>query len=130
MNPSKLKPFNLNSDTARSDLLHGIPVVVASVLFTFLLLMLLSANAGAADPPPEPTTSRVELNSASLSQLMELPGIGATRARDIVEYRRKRTFKRPSDLLRIRGIGRRTYLRLKPLVQVEPKTTPALLPKR
>ena len=104
--------------------------IVVAVLFTFVLLMILSGGADAAEPSAPPAPNRIELNSASVIQLMQLPGIGATRARDIVEYRRKRTFKRPSDLLRIRGIGRRTYLRLKPLVQVQPKAVPAIPARR
>lgn len=56
---------------------------------------------------------RVVLNRAGVSELMRLPGIGARRAEAIVELRQRLgRFRRPSDLLRIKGIGPRTLERL------------------
>ncbi len=70
------------------------------------------ADAPAVETPP------VDLNRATLAELQRLPGIGENRARDIVEHRLRRPFRRPSDLMRVRGIGRRLYYRLKPRIQV------------
>jgi len=58
---------------------------------------------------------RVILNRAGALDLQRLPGIGAKRAAAILELRgRVGRFRRTSDLLRVKGIGRRTLERLSP----------------
>ena len=60
------------------------------------------------------------LNIASEDDLRRLPGVGASKAKAIVALRAKLgKFKRPEDLLRIKGIGRRSLARLRPLVVVD-----------
>jgi competence protein ComEA len=62
----------------------------------------------------------VNLNLASAAELRVLPGIGAKRAEAIVALRQRLgRFRRPGDLLRIKGIGPRTLERLLPQVSVE-----------
>ncbi len=68
----------------------------------------------------EESVVRVDLNRASVEQLTTLPGIGIKRAQAIVRRREIRRFRRPRDLLRVSGIGRRTFFHLKPLVSVSP----------
>ena len=61
----------------------------------------------------------VDLNAATAMQLETLPGIGPRTAERILEYRREHGgFARIEDLMDVRGIGERTFLRLKPLVTV------------
>jgi competence protein ComEA len=76
--------------------------------------------AAEVQPRSGVSSERLELNSASLAQLSRLPGIGDSLARRIVERRIARPFRRRVELLRIPGIGRRTYFRLRHLVRVEP----------
>lgn len=66
---------------------------------------------------PEPKV--VDLNRATLAELLALPGIGEGRARKILAHRLRRPFRRPSDLLRVRGIGRSLYRQLRPWIRVE-----------
>lgn len=48
----------------------------------------------------------IDLNTASVSDLVRLPGIGKKRAQAIVERRQERgAFRSPQELLEIEGIG-------------------------
>lgn len=72
------------------------------------------ARAKAATPP-----AVVNLNQATPAQLETLPGIGPRAAQRIIEYRTKNGgFKKVEDLMKIQGIGERSFLRLRPLVTV------------
>jgi competence protein ComEA len=73
-----------------------------------------------AAAPAKPT---VNLNTATVDQLTTLPGIGAKTAELIIEYRTKSGgFKKIEELMNIKGIGEKTFLKLKPLVSAPPKT--------
>lgn len=57
----------------------------------------------------------VDINQADWPELAELPGVGETLARRIVEVRRTQgPFADHEDLRRVRGIGPRTLDRLRP----------------
>ena len=61
----------------------------------------------------------VNLNSATVDQLESLPGIGPRTAQRILEFRAKNGgFKRVEDLMKIQGIGEKSFLKLRPLVTV------------
>jgi competence protein ComEA len=61
----------------------------------------------------------LNLNTATVSQLETLPGIGKSTAQRILEYREKSGgFKKIEDLMNVRGIGEKSFLKLKPLVTV------------
>ncbi len=93
-------------------------VVVWWLMMTFAFLVGLPSSAQAEE-------EKIDLNSATMNELMRLPGIGPKRAEEIVRYRLMRNgFKRPADLMRIKGIGRRTYFKLKPFVRVVPLDPP------
>ena len=78
------------------------------------LAVLLAAGAGSAEPVP------IDLNKASIEELVKLPGVGMKKAEAIVELRKKRPFTRVTQLLEVKGIGKKTLDRLKPWVKVEP----------
>lgn len=57
----------------------------------------------------------VVLNRADAAELQRLPGVGVKRAEAILALRQRLgRFRRPSDLLRVKGIGRRTLERMLP----------------
>jgi len=62
----------------------------------------------------------VNLNSATRSQLMELPGIGPALAGRILRYRQQRgKFQKVSDLLNVKGIGPKKLEKLKPFLKIQ-----------
>jgi len=63
---------------------------------------------------------RIILNVASEEELIKLPGIGPSRARAILALRQRLAkFRAVEDLLRVKGIGRKTLRRIKPNVVLD-----------
>ena len=63
----------------------------------------------------------VNLNTATVAQLETLPGIGKATAERILEYRQKNGgFKKVEDLMNVRGIGEKSFLKLKPFLTITP----------
>lgn len=100
------------------------PVVstLASVVIAWILLTSAALTAGQQDtPPPQARSSSpaVNLNTATQAQLESLPGIGAATAKRILEYRQKNgSFKKIEELMNVKGIGEKSFLKLKPHVSV------------
>lgn len=66
-----------------------------------------------------PTTAVVNINTASAAELDSLPGIGAKTAARIIEYRQKNgPFKKIEELMNVRGVGEKNFLKLKPQLTV------------
>jgi competence protein ComEA len=66
----------------------------------------------------------INLNTASIDQLTRLPGIGPARAAAVLELRAKLTqFRRLEDLMRVKGIGRKTFRKLQPMLRLSGETT-------
>lgn len=64
---------------------------------------------------------KVILNTANAAELERLPGIGPARATAILALRaRLKKFRKPTDLLRVRGIGQKTLKRMLPHLVVDP----------
>ncbi|KKB43580.1 helix-hairpin-helix domain-containing protein [Bacillus thermotolerans] len=70
-------------------------------------------SSGTAGSPGASTTERVNINTATLDQLQQLPGIGASKAQAIIEYRETSgLFAQPEDLKNVSGIGDKTFEKL------------------
>jgi competence protein ComEA len=52
----------------------------------------------------------VNINTASVEQLMQLDRVGASYAQRIVDYRENNgPFKAPEDIMNVKGIGQKTW---------------------
>jgi competence protein ComEA len=78
------------------------------------------APSFAADAP----SGTVNVNSASAEQLALLPGVGPAVAARIVEHRTKNgAFAKTEDLMLVRGIGEKSFEKMKPYVSISGETT-------
>lgn len=84
----------------------------------------LAAQQKSARTKPTAATASapVNLNTASVSEIATLPGVGSKAAERIVEYRTKNGgFKKIEELMNVKGIGEKSFLKLKPLITVTEK---------
>lgn len=72
----------------------------------------------------------VNLNTATQAQLETLPGIGAAAAKRIIEYRDKNgKFTKVEQLMNVKGIGEKSFLKLKPMITVGAAATEGSSPR-
>lgn len=78
-----------------------------------------AAASAPQNPAPAAEKATLNLNAATLDQLETLPGIGRKVAERIVEYRAKSGgFKKIEELMNVKGIGEKSFLKIKPLISV------------
>jgi competence protein ComEA len=88
-----------------------------------VVLGLLLASVGEAAEGRARYVGAVNLNEATVAELDQLPGVGTKAAQRIVEQRQKRRFQRVEELVRVKGFGRKKFLKLKPHLAVAGPTT-------
>lgn len=83
------------------------------------------ANPG-AERPAHPRTvveGKVNLNTASAAELEVVPGIGPATSARILAYRKVRPFGQRNHIMRIKGVGKKTFAKIKDYLTVEGETT-------
>jgi len=103
---------------------------ISPCVATLLTVLVLGVGEAAQTPPtpprPTPAANLVNLNTATVAQLELLPGIGAKTAQRIIEQRQKNGgFKKIEELMNVRGVGEKSFLKLKPLITVGPSAAGA-----
>jgi competence protein ComEA len=91
---------------------------LAALLVGALLAVAAGPGVGVAQDKP----GAVNLNTATLDELVAVPGIGEKRAQDILDARKARGgFKSLEELLELRGIGPANLEKLRPYLSVSGK---------
>jgi competence protein ComEA len=94
--------------------------LTAVALTVLLASAAIAAPATGSSSSKESPASPLDLNSASAEQLTEIPGIGKVMAQRIVEWRDQNgPYRRVEDLLKVKGIGEKSFQKLRPYVKVK-----------
>jgi competence protein ComEA len=116
--PARAQPVHIFlEETMRISLLSAL-AICGALLFTTPATAAAQTNESQAATPAKPT---ININSATLDQFESLPGIGRKTAERIIEHRTKSGgFKRIEELMNVKGIGEKSFLKLKPLINAAP----------
>lgn len=89
-----------------------------SAIFKFIIPgLLLSLSASISAVADRQSRQPVNINTASVEELQTLPGIGPRLAAQIIEHRQKHgPFKRPQDLIIVRGMGAKRFRQIAHLI--------------
>jgi len=94
-------------------------IIRGASLISCALAVILVATAALAVPKKHPPAQPLDLNTASLEELQQLPGVGPGIAKAIVEFREKSgPFRRVEDLLAIRGLTKERVEKIRPYVVI------------
>lgn len=77
------------------------------------------AVAGASTESSVKITGKININTATAAELDTLPGIGTAYANRIIEYRNANGgFKKIDDIMKVKGIGEKTFEKLRDKITV------------
>ncbi len=119
--------FTVFADTEYLNLARvltdGERIYVPSVMETELLTTeerMAGKGLSSGEDKKDDENEVVNINSADADKLTSLPGIGESKARDIIAYRTKvGEFEKKEDIKNVSGIGESLYARIADLITVE-----------
>ncbi len=90
-------------------------------LTSWMLTLALALGGAALSGTPRPLPERpVNLNTATATELMQLPRVGAKTAERILAFRREHgPFRRLEEIMNVKGIGEKAFLRLRPYLTLD-----------
>jgi len=67
---------------------------------------------------PAFSAEKININTATSEQLVELKGVGDKTAQNIIEYREKKKFETVDELINVKGIGEKTLAKIRDQITV------------
>jgi competence ComEA-like helix-hairpin-helix protein len=120
--------FQMKEDTMRRSVMAFVLMLALTASFPLMAQRGRGAKppqaAGTDTKPAAPTPAVnaadvINLNTATAAQIATLPGIGPKAADLIIQYRTKNgPFKKVEEIMNVRGIGEKTFLKLKSRITV------------
>ena len=91
-------------------------------LIVFLVLSIVSMSGiqlNGAEKKVVKRSNLININTAGVDQLSKLPGIGKKKAERIIAFRKKNgRFRKTRDIMKVNGIGEKTYLKFAKKIRV------------
>ncbi len=92
---------------------------VLLMLFVIGLMFSVSTDLISVEKKGNSKEKLININTASIGDLTDLPRIGEKIAKRVVDFRKKHgKFKRVEDLMKVKGIGEKTFNRFKKRLKV------------
>ncbi len=63
--------------------------------------------------------AKIDLNTATAKELETLKGIGHKKALAIIEYRKNHKFIEIKDIIKVKGVGKRLFEKIKDKIEVK-----------
>ncbi len=89
----------------------SIMISVSKVLFILFIALSMASVAQASRKMK--IDGVININTASIEQLRLLPRVGPKIAHRIIRFRQKNKFRKISDIMKVKGIGRKTFAKMK-----------------
>ncbi len=93
-------------------------VLLVLFAFSFFILAPVTSSFAVSQSPSssqQTVSKKVNINSASETDLTSIPGVGPATAQKIVDYRKKNgKFKSLNDLTAVKGIGEKSLQKMMP----------------
>ncbi len=90
--------------------------IVLSLIFGLVFFLLLPSQGQAVQKTNE---KKININTASLTELQELPRIGEKVAQRIIDFRKENgEFKKIEEIMKVQGIGEKVFNQIKDRITV------------
>ncbi|MBS1785957.1 MAG: helix-hairpin-helix domain-containing protein [Acidobacteria bacterium] len=87
----------------------------------FALALPLAAGAPRTPKAPKAPAHAINLNTATATELTQLPHIGEKTAERIVLFRKEHgPFRRPEEIMNVKGIGEKAFAQIRPFLLTPP----------